>query len=226
LEKSDPLTPGKLARLLETETTRESYDAAASGYAEHLFSELDHKPLDRHLLNRFAEELRGGGTAADLGCGPGHVTSYLHAQGLSMVGVDLSPGMVGVARARVPDGEFRVGDMSTLDFADGSLAGVVSFYSIVHFDGESLSSIFREMRRVLQPEGLVLMSFHIGSETVHLDDLFGAAVSLYFRFHQPEAVIASLCSSGFRVVEKIEREPYAGAEYPSRRCYLLARAIP
>ncbi|HEX6863269.1 MAG TPA: hypothetical protein VF414_10665 [Thermoanaerobaculia bacterium] len=50
---------------------RESYDSAAQAYAEHLASELDHKPLDRHLLNRFAEETRGRGLVADLGCGPG-----------------------------------------------------------------------------------------------------------------------------------------------------------
>ena len=38
---------------------RESYDSAARAYAEHLATELDHKPLDRHLLNRFAEAMRG-----------------------------------------------------------------------------------------------------------------------------------------------------------------------
>ena len=52
---------------------RESYDSAASAYTEHLASELAHKPLDRHLLNRFAEATRDGGLVADLGCGPGHV---------------------------------------------------------------------------------------------------------------------------------------------------------
>ncbi|HYU33725.1 MAG TPA: class I SAM-dependent methyltransferase, partial [Thermoanaerobaculia bacterium] len=56
---------------------RESYDSAAEAYAEHLATELDHKPLDRHLLNRFAEEVRGHGLVADLGCGPGHVARYL-----------------------------------------------------------------------------------------------------------------------------------------------------
>jgi trans-aconitate methyltransferase len=51
---------------------RESYDSAAEVYAQHLASELAQKPLGRHLLNRFAEETRGRGLVADLGCGPGH----------------------------------------------------------------------------------------------------------------------------------------------------------
>jgi len=52
---------------------RECYDSAATAYTEHLASELAHKPLDRHLLSRFAEATRDGGLVADLGCGPGHV---------------------------------------------------------------------------------------------------------------------------------------------------------
>jgi hypothetical protein len=52
----------------------ESYDSAAQAYAEHLAGELVHKPLDRHLLSRFAEEMRGRGLVADLGCGPGHIS--------------------------------------------------------------------------------------------------------------------------------------------------------
>jgi hypothetical protein len=40
---------------------RESYDSAADAYAEHLSDELARKPLDRHLLNRFAEEVSGKG---------------------------------------------------------------------------------------------------------------------------------------------------------------------
>lgn len=70
---------------------RESYDSAAAAYAEHLSDELAHKPLDRHLLNRFAEETRGRGPVADLGCGPGHVARYLSQQGVAVFGVDFSP---------------------------------------------------------------------------------------------------------------------------------------
>ena len=50
-----------------------SYDSAANAYAEHLFLELEQKPLDRHILNRFAEAVDGLGLVADLGCGPGRI---------------------------------------------------------------------------------------------------------------------------------------------------------
>ena len=204
---------------------RLSYDSAARAYAEHLAAELEGKPLDRHLLNRFAEEVRGKGLVADLGCGPGHVARYLVAKGISMLGIDLSPEMIRVASELHPGIDFRVGDMTALDLPDESLAGAVAFYSIVHFASEELGPVFREIRRVLVPDGLALLAFHIGDQVVHVDDLFGAPVSLDFRFHVPEKVVEALAGADLAVFERVDREPYEGAEYPSRRCYLLARAV-
>jgi SAM-dependent methyltransferase len=203
----------------------ESYDSAAKAYAEHLASELDQKPLDRHLLNRFAEETRGQGLVADLGCGPGHVAKYLHDQGVTVIGIDISSEMIRCAASLNPGLEFRVGDMRELSLPTASLVGLVAFYSIVHFDSAELDGIVVQLRRVLASGGLALLSFHMGDQVVHLDDLFGAPVNLDFRFHAPHTVIEALRAAHFAVIERVEREPYEGAEYPSRRCYLLARAI-
>jgi SAM-dependent methyltransferase len=165
---------------------RESYDSAAQIYAEHLANELDRKPLDRHLLlNRFAEEMRGRGTVADLGCGPGHVTRYLHDQGVSVEGIDLSSEMIRVARSLNPGIEFRVGDITSLGARDGAYVGVVLFYSLVHFATSELESVLQEVRRVLEPTALTIIAFHIGDVAVHVDELFGARVSLDFRFFPP-----------------------------------------
>jgi SAM-dependent methyltransferase len=204
---------------------RDSYDSAAEAYAQHLSSELDHKPLDRHLLNRFAEETRGRGLVGDIGCGPGHVARYLHERGVSTVGVDLSPAMIACAARMNPGLDFQVGDMRDLGLPSASLGGLVAFYSIVHFDPSELRSIMRELRRVLAPGGIALVTFHVGDQVVHLDDLFGAPVNLDFRFHAPADVVASMMSERLAVLEHVEREPYEGVEYPSRRCYLLAKAV-
>lgn len=207
------------------ESLRASYDSVAAAYVEHLYTELAQKPLDRHLLNRFAEEVRDRGTVGDLGCGPGHVARYLHDQGVRMLGLDLSPEMVRWATDLNPGVAFRVGDIRALDVADASLAGIVAFYSVIHLDPSELGIAFREFRRVLAGTGVLLVSFHVGDHTLHIDELWGQPVSLDFRFLLPGAVIAALLSAGFLVTESVEREPYEGAEYPSRRCYLFARAV-
>jgi SAM-dependent methyltransferase len=203
---------------------RESYDSAAAAYAEHLSGELAHEPLDRHLLNRFAEEARGRGPVGDLGCGPGHVARYLSEQGVAVFGVDVSAKMVALARNMNPGLEFRVEDMRHLEAGDASLAGVVLFYSIVHFGVAELPAVFREARRVLAAGGLALVSFHAGEYSVHRDEVFGAPVSLDFQAHRPECVADALRAAGFAVIEEVQREPYEDVEYPSRRCYLVARA--
>ncbi len=202
---------------------RTSYDSAAEAYAEHLASELTQKPLDRHLLDRFAEEMRGRGPIADLGCGPGHIARYLHDQGVDVFGIDFSAEMIRVAKSRNPGIEFRVGDMNRLELPDGSLAGAVAFYSIVHLDPCELPQVLQELRRVVVADGLALVAFHIGDQVVHVEELFGAKVSLDFRFFEPSKVVEAFQSAGFKVIEHVEREPYEKAEYPSRRCYLLAR---
>lgn len=204
--------------------TRESYDSAAEAYAEQLSDELAKKPLDRHLLNRFAEETRGKGLVAELGCGPGQVAAYLNQQGVTIFGVDFSSQMVAVARKKNPQIEFCVEDMRTLKADDASLCGIVLFYSIVHFDLTELPAVFREARRVIRDGGLAIIAFHAGEFVVHRDELFGVPVSLDFLAHNPQRVIDALGTARFKVIEEIYRDPYEGAEYPSRRCYLIARA--
>jgi SAM-dependent methyltransferase len=208
-----------------SDSVSDSYDAAARAYAEHLFDELAHKPLDRHLLNRFAEDTANRGLVADLGCGPGHVAKYLRDHGVTVTGIDLSPGMVERARELCPGIEFSTGDMRALKFADESLAGIVSFYSIVHFNAAEIEVVARECRRVMHAGALLLMAFHIGDETRHVDELFGQRVSLDFRFHRTHDVINALAAASLKAIEVTEREPYPEVEHQSRRCYILAAAV-
>src|SRR3954464_15496388 len=82
------------------DSLRDGYDRLAATYADQLWHELDGKPLDRWLLERVAREANGPGL--DAGCGPGHVTAFLAAGGAAAHGLDLSPAMIEIARARVP----------------------------------------------------------------------------------------------------------------------------
>ena len=59
-----------------TNSIRESYDRLAEEYARRIADELQHKPLDRELLDRFAKQTKGRGEVCDMGCGPGHVARY------------------------------------------------------------------------------------------------------------------------------------------------------
>jgi len=60
-----------------TRSISESYDRLADEYSRRIFHELQQKPFDRELLDRFAKEMVGRGEVCDMGCGPGHVARYL-----------------------------------------------------------------------------------------------------------------------------------------------------
>ena len=207
------------------EAIRWAYDAVAPGYAERFRDELDHKPLDRAMLEVFAERVRGRGVVADVGTGPGQVARFLHRRGVEVVGLDLSPAMIEEAR-RLSAGlpvAFRVGNFLALDVPDGSLAGVTAFYAHVHVPAHQLVGAFAELHRALRPGAPALLSFHVGEERLELTEWFDKAVRLEFFFQGWPVVLAALEEAGFAVEAKLERYPYPPLEHPSLRGYVLAR---
>jgi SAM-dependent methyltransferase len=200
-----------------------SYDQIAEEYAQRIYGELEHKPLDRALLDYMAEALRGEGTVADIGCGPGHVGRYLADRGVRVVGIDLSAEMVRLATELNPGMTFQQGTMLDLGEKDAAWAGIVAFYSIVHIAEAELRRVFREFHRVLTPGGMVLIAFHEGTENVHRDEWWGYQVDVDTYFYEREPIERLLEEAGFVVEAHLERRPNEEFEYPSRRAYVFAR---
>jgi SAM-dependent methyltransferase len=206
---------------------RATYDTVATAYDAALRDELAGKPVDRALLDALLELCTG--IVADVGCGPGHVTRYLAARHRAVVGVDLSPAMVEIARGAAPALSFEVGSMLDLPVADDAWSGIVAFYSIIHLTPAERARAFVEFARVLAPGGWVLVAFHVSApgqpsgSGQHLDQWFGASVDVDSFYLDPADVTADLVAAGFSVSATTLREPLPDVEYPSRRCYLLAQ---
>ena len=207
---------------------RAAYDAVARAYHDQLGDELDGKPLDRAMLQAFTE-LAGAGTIADVGCGPGHVTRFLAERHPRVIGVDISQGMIGVAREHAPALAFAVGSMLQLPVADGAWSGIIALYSIIHLTAGDRALACREFARALRSGGWLLVAFHIdgpdfaAGEVNHLTTWFGQAVELDGYFLEPARVVGDIEAAGFTVSATLIRSPQPDVEYPSRRCYLLAQ---
>lgn len=201
---------------------RHSYDVLAERYSAELGDELAYKPLDRALLTALVEQCPRDMPVADLGCGPGHVAAWLAGRGVAAVGIDMSPGMVAVGRREHPEVEFRQGDLLSLPASDEEFGSAVAFYSIIHLAPDELPTACRELRRVVVAGGRLLVSFHVGDEVRHVEELFGQQVDLDFRFLDPGMVVDALGAAGFEVEARLERTNYP-QEVETRRAYLLAR---
>ena len=204
-------------------TTRIAYDTVAADYAELLRDNLAQSPLDRAMLGAFADRVKadGNGEVGDLGCGPGRVTEHLHSLGLNAFGVDLSPGMIAVARSMYPELRFDEGQLTALDIKDAALGGVVAWYSIIHTPLEVLPKIFAEFARVLAPGGQLLMAFQVGeNERKHIQQAYGHELSAYAYRLSPDHITELLSEAGFTVDARLIREPAIDLE-KSQQAYLL-----
>jgi ubiquinone/menaquinone biosynthesis C-methylase UbiE len=200
--------------------TAAAYDAMSARYAQFVAGELAEPPLDRAVLAAFAEHVRagGGGLVAELGCGEGRIAAHLAGLGLDVLGIDLSPAMIEIARATRPGIRFEAGSMHALPFASGSLAGAVSWYSLIHAAPGDVPGYLAEAGRVLRPGGHLLAAFFEAvNEPV---TAFDHKVTPAYRW--PLGELAQLASeAGFAEAGRMSREPLAGER--SRRGHLLMR---
>ena len=199
-----------------------SYDRVAQHYADEYFEELKRKPFDQELLDQFAASVHDRGLVCDLGCGPGQVARYLRDCGVDVCGIDLSLEMVRCARQLNPDISFEQGDMLALNAPDGSFAGIVSYYAIIHLRREEVPRALRELHRVLQLGGKLLLAFHGGEGGFHRDEWYGEPVSIDVTLFEGQEMADYLTEAGFEIERIAQREPYS-FEYPTRRVYVLGR---
>jgi SAM-dependent methyltransferase len=200
--------------------TAAAYDAVAGRYASLFRGELDRLPLDQAMLAAFARYVQaaGGGPVADLGCGPGQATGRLRDLGLDAFGIDISPVMIEIARREHPSLRFEVGSMDALDLADGALAGIVSWYSIIHAAPGDLPGYLAEFSRVLAPGGHLLVAF-FESEGGPVT-AFDHKVTPAFRWPIDE-LAARAREARFTEVGRMLREPREQERF--RRGHLLLR---
>lgn len=104
----------------------------------------------------FAAELPRGGRCLDLGCGDGGTSGvFLQGAGYEYVGADISETAVAAARGKGLEA-VTIRDASSLPFSAGEFDAVVCFEVIEHlFD---IESTLREVRRVLKPGGVLVLS--------------------------------------------------------------------
>jgi SAM-dependent methyltransferase len=123
-------------------------------------AESHNRPLFEAVLD--AARVGPGTALLDVGCGSGLTLLLAAERGAVVSGLDVSPGLLGVARERLPSADLRDGDMEALPFADASFDAVTGVNAF-QFAGDPGRAL-REAARVTRPGGRVVASLFAAPE--------------------------------------------------------------
>lgn len=193
---------------VDADVVRDAYSKVAQQYIDLLGSLAHVHPDDVALVARHLGRLPG--RVLDVGCGPGHLTGLLHSLGVDVTGIDPVPEFVAHARETYPAADFAVGSVFDLGRTDGSVDGILAWYSLIHLHPGRVAGALIEIRRVLAPGGALVLGFFEGDDS----DQFDHRVVAAYRWRLDE-VADWLSRAGFIEVcrsrrgQEGERRPHA-----------------
>ena len=177
------------------EIVRSGYDQAGAAYA----AARPREPEAQGLLSRLLAELSPGAKVLDAGCGGGVPVARALAADHQVLGIDISPVQVALAKENVPEASFQVGDISALELDDASFDAIVSYYAVIHVPREDHERTLAGFRRVLVPAGVLLVCMGNRDDPGSVDDGFFGARMHWSHFDGPEN-LAMVQRSGFEVL--------------------------
>lgn len=152
---------------MSIERVRDAYAARAQEYVTAVGQIHHAEAEDREFVLSWAQ--RANGQILDVGCGPGQWTNYLAERDLEIEGIDPVPAFVECARTTYPASRYRVGRAENLGVPDGSLAGILAWFSLIHTNPREIDAALIEFVRALRPGGSVVIGYFEGEPGTAFD---------------------------------------------------------
>jgi len=186
--------------LSSRDEVRTFYDDTADGYSDMMDEEIE-LPLYDEILSGLAARISSiDGPVLDTSCGSGHMlerlrNEYTHRRPL--LGFDLSPKMVAIARKRLRDAaKVSQGDMRDLaEISDGACAAAISFFSLHHIGAAELVTCFAEWHRVLSPMGQLVVAAWEGEGAID----YGEQSEIVARRYKESELVEAIQAAGYRL---------------------------
>ncbi len=199
------------------ERTMRTYDEIAEEYCEITEREGDRK-FQKKMLDKTLGFLPPNPRIIDLGCGDGRDTQYLSNKGADVVGIDLSRGMINLARKKYSGCAFIRTDMRDTVFPDDTFQGAWASSSISNVPKSELSRVEKEVYRILETSGLFCFSFKVGEEE-GFEESIVKGYERYQSYFQLEEMKEKLHL--FNIIDSVE---YPGEIFGNEFTYCWAKA--
>lgn len=178
-----------------------TYNKIADKYANQYFNDLSDSPY----FDKFLSYLAKGSKVLDIGCGNGNFSKYISDKGFDCEGVDLSPEMLKIARERIPEIKFTLKDMRKLDYDAESFDGLLVAYSLIHIPSDQIISTLQGFRKILKPEGIILLITQKGEEDKVVDEPLKEGEKIFINFFTKERLAGFLEKADFTIVFQEEK---------------------
>jgi ubiquinone/menaquinone biosynthesis C-methylase UbiE len=179
---------------------REGYDRIAERYGR--WGPGDDRGVKAKYIQLVRTLVPPGGRLLDLGCGTGGLVTWRLAEEFEVIGVDISPRSVAIAKTAVPAARFVVGDMSTVAFRDQVFAAVTAFFSLIHVPRREHRDVLASVHGWLSAGGLFVATMGAGPGGEGVDQFLGTP--MYWSSWDAETNLQLVVDAGFEIISAVE----------------------
>lgn len=174
-----------------------AYEEGAAGYMNVTRDYWERTPKARRTLERFLASLSPTSHILDLGSGGGRDAAIFRSEGHNPLCLDFSPEMIRIARSRGL--EALVMDIEHLGFRAESFHAVWAYASLLHIPHGALPRVLREIRTLLKPQGILVLSV-VRGQGEEIRSSARLSGKRYFALWPPNELRAELRAAGFKTL--------------------------
>lgn len=188
------------------------FNKLADSYQERFFS-VDHYKEPLQIL---IDRLENNSTVLDIACGPGNISHYLLGRlpGLKLLGIDLAPNMIDLARKNNPGARFLVYDAMLIDQLESRFDAVIIGFLFPYLSIDQVELFLFKVWEKLNENGLVYLST--------MEDLYensrlkssSTGEEVFMHYYEASFLIRLMEQIGFQIIST-HRQPFAVSETES-----------
>lgn len=172
-----------------------TYDHIAEEYDKEFSQEIYF--LDE--IRFFKRQLPKEAQVLDVGCGPGHIASYMKDSGFVITGIDFSDNMIELAKKRCRQSKFIKKDIEQFDYGKEKYNGIIASFILIHFNRSSTEKLLHRFHSSLDKKGVLLISVIKGKGEHFRPEPLNSKHNMYFRYMTEKDIKGILEKTGFRI---------------------------